>query len=288
LPSASPAVEQPRPASANNSLPSAAPATEQLNPAPIFHLIGAPASKPPAPAPPGAHLEVGVQGRPRVSPPPAPSSPPPKPRHPGRALAFASAAAIAIGSGFLIRAVTLTDPGPPPQPPAWAAHAAGPIEHPAAPLGYARPISVTVARVGIHADLLALGLGRDGAVAVPPTREPMKAAWYDRGPGPGQAGPAVITGHVDSRFAPGHRAAFYELGAVRPGDAVDVARADHRVAVFRVDSVALVPKDGFPTRQVYGPTPYAALRLITCGGHYDKRTGYSDNVIVYAHLVGSR
>lgn len=53
-------------------------------------------------------------------------------------------------------------------------------------------------------------------------------------------------------------------------------------------SVALVPKTGFPTREVYGPTSYAALRLITCGGHYDRRTGYADNVIVYAHLVGSR
>ena len=74
------------------------------------------------------------------------------------------------------------------------------------------------------------------------------AAWYDRGPHRGRPEPAVITGHVDSRFAPGNQAAFYELGAVRPGDAVDVARADHRVAVFRVDSVALVPKTGFPTR----------------------------------------
>ena len=177
---------------------------------------------------------------------------------------------------------------PPPLPPAWAGRAAGPVGHRAAPLGYARPTRVTVSRVGIHADVLALGLNRDGGVGVPPAGEPMKAAWYDRGPAPGQVGPAVITGHVDSRFAPGHRAAFYELGAVRPGDTVDVARADRRVAVFRVDSVALVPKTAFPTREVYGPTGYAALRLITCGGRYDRRTGYTDNVIVYAHLVGSR
>ena len=73
-----------------------------------------------------------------------------------------------------------------------------------------------------------------------------------------------------------------------PAMTVDVARADHRVAVFRVDSVALVPKTGFPTHAVYGATGYAALRLITCGGRYDRRTGYADNVIVYAHLVGSR
>jgi sortase family protein len=257
---------------------------------PIFHSISEPVRKLPRRAEPGSHIEVGVQGIGRTTPTPPAKAARAKAevRHPGRALAFASAAAVVIGSGFLIRALTLADPIPPPQPPAWASRTSGAVGHRAAPLGYARPTRVTVARVGIHADVLALGLTADGEVAVPPAREPLTAAWYDRGPAPGQAGPAVITGHVDSRFAPGNRAAFYELGAVRPGDTVDVARADHRVAVFRVDSVALVPKTGFPTRAVYGATGYAALRLITCGGRYDRRTGYADNVIVYAHLVGSR
>lgn len=257
---------------------------------PIFHPISEPIGKLPPLAAPGSRVEVGVQGVARTSPrPPAKAArAQAQARHPGRVLAFASAAAVLIGSGFLIRALTLTDPVPPPQPPAWASRASGAVGHRAAPLGYARPTRVAVARVGIHADVLALGPTPDGEVAVPPATEPLKAAWYDRGPAPGQAGPAVITGHVDSRFAPGNRAAFYELGAVRPGDAVEVTRADHRVAVFRVDSVALVPKAGFPAHAVYGATSYAALRLITCGGHYDRRTGYADNVIVYAHLVGSR
>ncbi|WP_194906966.1 class F sortase [Catenulispora rubra] len=260
---------------------------------PIFHAIGEPgqATVPSAAlVAPGSHVEVGIQGRARASAeaPAQADGAGSEVRHAGRALAFASVVAVLIGSGFLIRALTLTDPVPPPLPPAWAGHAVGPVGHRAAPLGYARPTRVTVGRVGIHADVLAVGLAQNGEVGVPPTREPLKAAWYDRGPAPGQAGPAVITGHVDSRFAPGNRAAFYELGAVRPGDDVEVARTDRRVAVFRVDSVALVPKTGFPTREVYGSTGYAALRLITCGGHYDRRTGYADNVIVYAHLVGTR
>jgi hypothetical protein len=231
-----------------------------------------------------------VVGKPRLSGPPSAEvgAAPADVQRPGRVLAFAAAVAVVVGSGFLVRALTLSDPGPPPLPPAWAGRVVGAVGHRAAPMAYAPPLQVSIARVGIHADVVALGLGPGGEVGVPPAREPLKAAWYDRGPAPGQAGPAVITGHVDSRFAPGNRAAFYELGAVRPGDDVDVARADRRVAVFRVDSVVLVPKAGFPTREVYGPTGYAALRLITCGGHYDRRTGYSDNVIVYAHLVGSR
>ncbi|ACU76662.1 peptidase C60 sortase A and B [Catenulispora acidiphila DSM 44928] len=259
---------------------------------PVFNLIGERVAfeRPRVTTSADSHVEVGVRGKARSVPKPAPSPvvPQSEVRQPGRVLAFASVVAVVVGSGFLVRALMLTDPVPPPLPPAWAGRVVGAVGHRAGPLGYARPVRVSVARVGIHADVLALGLTQEGGVGVPPAKEPLKAAWYDRGPAPGEAGPAVITGHVDSRFAPGNRAAFYELGAVRPGDAVDVVRADHRVAVFRVDSVALVPKAGFPTRQVYGPTGYAALRLITCGGHYDRRTGYADNVIVYAHLVGSR
>ena len=295
LPSVPPATGASPALQASPSLPPIADGSSLSlpGPGPIFHLIGETATldrsciaAPESPTP-DCHLEVGVQGQPRISPPapPKPAEAPAEVRHPGRMLAVASVAALVVGSGFLIRALTLTDPVPPPLPPAWAGRAVDAVGHRAAPLGYARPTRITIARVGIHADVLALGLNQDGGVGVPPAKEPLMAAWYDRGPAPGQAGPAVITGHVDSRFAPGNRAAFYELGAVRPGDAIDVTRADKRVAVFLVDSVALVPKADFPTREVYGPTRYAALRLITCGGHYDRRTGYADNVIVYAHLV---
>ncbi|WP_194891117.1 class F sortase [Catenulispora pinisilvae] len=273
-----------QPAGQQSALPTESQLKAPLASRPIFHPIGE--RVPEAPAG-GSHLEVGVRGGSRGTLPPKAELAVPEVHHPGRALAFASLAAVFVGSGFLVRALTLSDPVPPPLPPAWANRAVGAVGHRAAPLGYARPTRVTVTRVGIHANVLALGLAQDGEIGVPPAKEPLMAAWYDRGPAPGQAGPAVITGHVDSRFAPGNRAAFYELGAVRPGDDVDVARADRRVAEFRVDSVALVPKTGFPTREVYGPTGYAALRLITCGGRYDRRTGYADNVIVYAHLVGS-
>jgi hypothetical protein len=91
---------------------------------------------------------------------------------------------------------------------------------------------------------------------------------------------------VDSRAIPDHRAAFYSLGAVRPGDRIDVTRYDGLVAEFTVDSVELVRKHDFPTQKVYGPVGYAALRLITCGGEFLQGDGYQGNVIVYAHLSG--
>ncbi len=65
-------------------------------------------------------------------------------------------------------------------------------------------------------------------------------------------------------------------------------RADGRTAVFRIDSVERVDKDQFPTRRVYGDPGYAAIRLITCGGRFDRGSGhYTDNVIAFGHLVRS-
>ncbi len=94
---------------------------------------------------------------------------------------------------------------------------------------------------------------------------------------------------MDSRQIPEpHQGAFYQLGAVSPGDTVDVTRADHMVAVYVVDYVETASKTKFPTLRVYGTVPYAALRLITCGGDFDYRAhSYLDNVIVYAHLTGT-
>jgi len=47
-------------------------------------------------------------------------------------------------------------------------------------------------------------------------------------------------------------------------------------------------KDHFPTASVYGPTPDAELRLITCGGQFSPSVGsYEDNIVVYAVVGGS-
>jgi Sortase domain len=93
----------------------------------------------------------------------------------------------------------------------------------------------------------------------------------------------VIAGHVDSRSGP---AIFYRLGALRPGDAIRIIRADGTTARFAAADVARFPKRAFPTQAVFGPTPDPVLRLITCGGRFDRtRRSYVDNVIVTAHLA---
>lgn len=192
-----------------------------------------------------------------------------------------------VGFGALQIVHSQQGPSGPPSP--AAAEYLPPVPPPgsvfASPLGFSEPVEIDIPDAGIHAQLMRVGLGSDGSVGVPPLDQAQKAAWYDKSPSPGEAGPAIVDAHVDSRQIAGFRGAFYNLGAVQPGEQVRVTRADHVVTVFTVDSVQQTPKAKFPTSRVYGSVPYAALRLITCGGAFDSDAGsYVDNTIVYAHM----
>jgi sortase (surface protein transpeptidase) len=134
-----------------------------------------------------------------------------------------------------------------------------------------------VKAIGIDTPLESLHLGSDGAL-VPP-KEYGRAGWYSGGTAPGDVGPAVIAGHVDSKSGP---AVFYRLRELTVGDRIEVVRGG-AVVRFTVVRVAWYPKTTFPTGEVYGPTPDRQLRLITCGGVFDHRLrSYRDNLVVYA------
>jgi LPXTG-site transpeptidase (sortase) family protein len=126
-------------------------------------------------------------------------------------------------------------------------------------------------------------LGVDDAGALVPPGDFAQAGWFAAGPVPGDVGPAVIAGHVDSRTGP---AVFFRLEELTVGDTVQVTRSDGRDVGFRVTRVAQYPKTDFATEEVYGPTTGPELRLITCGGTFDSsRRSYRDNVVVYAVAV---
>jgi hypothetical protein len=139
------------------------------------------------------------------------------------------------------------------------------------------PTQIDIPAIAVHARVLPLGLDRDGTVQVPGRYD--VTGWYQGGPRPGDAGPAVILGHLDSLVGP---AVFLRLGRLVPGQVITVSSLTdaHR---FRVDSVATFAKDRFPTSLVYGPVPGPALRLVTCGGTFDDaRHSYRANVVVFA------
>lgn len=142
------------------------------------------------------------------------------------------------------------------------------------------PVTVRIPSIGVETSLEALKVDSAG-VLEPPTRAD-KAGWYAEGIAPGDAGPAVIAGHVDSKTGPG---VFHRLPELQPGAEVLVERKDGSKLTFVVNSTYSTEKTAFPTAGVYGPTPLSELRLVTCGGEFDRVAGsYRDNVIVEAVL----
>jgi Sortase domain len=149
------------------------------------------------------------------------------------------------------------------------------------------PVTITIPAIGVRSSLQVVGLNPDGTLQVPqPGPLYNDAAWYKYSPTPGQLGPSIIEGHIDS--AAQGPSVFYRLGALKPGDQIAVTLADHTVAVFTVSGVRQYPKAAFPTATVYGHTNFAALRLLTCGGSFDPHAhSYLANTVVFASLTSS-
>lgn len=177
----------------------------------------------------------------------------------------------------------------PPQPSAAEAFAAGPQLQPgspvADPLSPSAPVRIRIPGIGVDAPMMRLGLGPDGSLDVPPAGNRNIAGWFKNGTPPGAKGSAIVAGHVDNAQGP---SVFYALGSLKKGAAVEIVRADGRTAVFSVDAIEVYENEDFPDQRVYGASPYASLRLITCGGGFSRETGYRGNVVVYAHLTDVR
>jgi sortase (surface protein transpeptidase) len=200
----------------------------------------------------------------------------------------AGVAAMAVGTIGLVAALGPAHAAPLPARPAPIPAPSEPVVRPAtagrvatAPQA-ARPTWLSIPSIGIRTRLIKLGENKDGTLQVPVTTT--VAGWFTGGPRPGTVGSAIIAGHVDSKTGPG---IFFWLLALHRGDRIYVGRADGTMAVFTVTSVRKYAKDAFPTRAVYGPVPDPELRLITCGGVFDRaRRSYLSNVVVFARLTG--
>lgn len=148
------------------------------------------------------------------------------------------------------------------------------------------PVHLAIPAIHVSSSVQKLGLAADGSVQVPPLGRDSHAGWYTGSPTPGQLGPSVVLGHIDSAaYGPG---VFFRLGDLRQRDRIDVTLADKTVAVFEVERVVEYSKKRFPTLDVYGNLDHAGLRLITCGGTFDPTSrNYADNIVAYASLVSS-
>jgi sortase (surface protein transpeptidase) len=150
------------------------------------------------------------------------------------------------------------------------------------PVQMPEPVRILIPAIGVSAPILRVGLNADRTLQVPVTFS--ETGWFTRGPEPGEPGPAVIVGHVDSVDGPG---VFYHLRALRNGDLIKVVLENGWTVRYLVSSHLAAPKNGFPTKAVYRHTEKPTLRLITCDGQFDTATGhYVDNYIVFARFDG--
>jgi hypothetical protein len=213
-------------------------------------------------------------------------APQPPPRGRARVRLAGLAGAFLVFGGAIAMLVAVLSQQHAPAPAAAAAGHIGPTAAKGPSLHQSVPVSVAIPSIGVESRLLRLGRNQDGTMQVPDlVTSADEAAWYKYSVTPGQIGTAVIEGHVDSYQGP---AVFFRLGALRPGNRVNVTLADGITAVFRVTGVREYPKAEYPANTIYAPAKYAALRLITCGGDFDAVTGhYLGSVVVFASLVSS-
>jgi len=243
------------------------------------HLAGRPGSRSPAPGPRGparGPARHPVAGRTVGTAPPVRSGRRPVPLGLMAAVLvfvglFTLGAGLGAATGFDLSELFRGPDKPPPR--------AFPVLDPS------EPRRLTIPSIGVRAPIMQVGFARDGSVDVPPLTRHNEAGWFDQGPTPGQFGPALIVGHADTRTGP---SVFYHLGKLKPGQKIEVLRADDTVAVFRINSVERFKKQRLPVKRVYGDYSRPSLRLMTCGGRWlGGAQGYSDNVVVFASLVSA-
>lgn len=148
------------------------------------------------------------------------------------------------------------------------------------------PERISIKSIAVDAPFTPLAIGPSGQLNAPPANDPNLAGWFKDGATPGERGTSVVAGHVDTKTGP---AVFLLLSTLKAGNTVDITREDGSVVTFKVDSVETFSKADFPNDRVYADKGSAQLRLITCGGLYDKKAkDYKDNVVVFAHLASAK
>jgi sortase (surface protein transpeptidase) len=144
------------------------------------------------------------------------------------------------------------------------------------------PCRITIESIGVDAPVIELGLRSDGTLEVPTVYS--EAGWWKGGGKPGRIGSTVIVGHIDNRRGP---AVFYKLPKLKAGDIVTISRVKKRPVRYVIEDLGVWAKSNFPSEIIYGPTPIAELKLITCGGIFNRSTGhYTDNIIAFGRMIG--
>jgi sortase (surface protein transpeptidase) len=144
------------------------------------------------------------------------------------------------------------------------------------------PVSVDIEAINVKASIIEVGLLDNGTIETPELFSG-QVGWYKFGPTPGELGPAVLVGHVDTYKGP---SVFWNLGNLKSGDEVNINREDASTVKYIVSRIVQYDQNNFGTEEVYGNINYSGLRIITCGGTYNHITGrYTHNTVIFAELL---
>jgi Sortase domain len=136
------------------------------------------------------------------------------------------------------------------------------------------PILLVVPAANISVALDHLRINPQGHIDVSSDTE--SAGWWRKKQ---KRSPLVIAGHLDSKTGP---AVFYHVQDLRFGDQIFLSFDDGSNASYTVRQVERVDKDKFPSQRIYN-SGSGEVRLVTCGGKFNRHTGhYEDNIVVYA------
>lgn len=139
------------------------------------------------------------------------------------------------------------------------------------------PVMIRIGDIGLEAPILSVGVDEEKHLDVPAADT---VGWYEYSSLPGEAGATVLAAHVDYGGKPG---AFFNLGDLRPNDALEVEMADGSVMRYRVVGNTQYDKKELPAEEVFRKTGETVLQLITCGGEFDPGArSYLANVVVTA------
>lgn len=142
------------------------------------------------------------------------------------------------------------------------------------------PKTISIPALGINAKVEKVGLLKDGSMDVP--KDDQNVAWYKQGARPGEAGNAVIDGHVDNKTGP---AVFFNLKKLKSGDKISVMNAKGEKRTFVVEKVESYPYERAPIQSIFGGADEPRLNLITCTGTFDRnKKTHLKRLVVYTKL----
>lgn len=146
----------------------------------------------------------------------------------------------------------------------------------------AQPVRLRIPIIEVDAPVVPVGMQENGIMDIPASAH--EIGWFEPGFHPGEAGSAVLAGHLDRES--GRPAVFWDLRRLEPGDVVELEQDDRSVLRYRVIRSETYPMNNAPMEEIFGSATGSRLNLVTCNGAWqDNLETYTKRLVVYTELI---